>query len=418
MGITMKSKDVNELTLAEKKKLQQDFINKHRKTFDILVVAGIVEDNTLAFLLNRSKRTISRFKNELKKEPYSELIDVLPYANKCSYFRITQKGYRACGIDRKGKNISTTALKESEDLVLRYYIQQQEDKELKNEILEFINKYIEDSLKLSDEMKEIAHLNNKNIYFKNLSSEQKEFFMTDTAAAAAMEAQIKNQFINTHTILNSKRNTKLDQAKKLNMSDIFNYISIRRIDEDKEELNIYVDYVYSDNYFSERKIGNIAESILILFEFLKVEEFRNWHTDYSVYNIEHFKPKYELDSPKKLMQIHLSIYSNKQHDKRYIKRAIMHHNRHYMTCAFANRGTGKLLIEKKRNDKKNRTYTKKVMAYQMDSYFINLFNKDLELYLFTNQGPINYQTESKNSNLNLHFNNRNTEEHDPENEDY
>lgn len=409
----MKSKDINELTLAEKKKLQQDFIDKYRKTFDILVTAGIVEDNTLAFLLNKSKRTINRFKNRLKEELYSELIDVLPYANNCSYFRITQKGYRACGVDRNAKKITTPALKESENLVLRYYIQQQEDKELKNEILEFINNYIENSLKLSDEMKEIADLKNENIYFNNLTNEQKEFFRTDAAAAVAMEAQIKNQFLNTHTILNLKRNAKLDQAKKLNMSDIFNYISIRRIDEYKEELNIYVDYVYSDNYVSERKIGNIAESILILFEFLKLEEFRNWHVDHNIYNIDTFKPKYELDSPKKLMNIHLSIYSNKTHDKRYLKRAIMHHNRHYTANAFSNRGTSELLIEKEKKDKKNRSYTKKVMAYQMDSYFINLFNKDLELYLFTNKGPIPYQSKSENSNLNLHFNNGN-----PENEDH
>lgn len=398
----MKSKDINELTLTEKKKLQQDFIDKHRKTFDILVTAGIVEDNTLAFLLNRSKRTINRFKNQLKEEPYSELIDVLAYAKNCSYFRITQKGYRACEIDRKAKKISNTALKESEDLVLRYYIQQQEDKELKTEILEFINRYIENSLELSNEMKEIAQLNNKNIYFHNLSNKQKEFFRTDATATAAMKAQIKNQFIDTQRILKSKRNEKIDPAKKLNMSDFFKYISIRRIDEDKEELNIYVDYVYSDKYFNEGKIANIAEAILILFEFLKANNFRDWHYDYDIYDIDTFKPKYELDSPKKLMQIHLSIYSNKPLDKRYLKRAIMHHNRHYTTYSFVNRGTSELLIEKKKKAKNNRTYTKKVMAYQMDSYFINLFNKNLELYLFTNEGPIPYQRK----------------EDDPENEDY
>ncbi len=408
----MKSKDINELTLTEKKKLQQEFITKHKNTFDILVVAGIVEDKTLAFLLNRSIRTINRFKNKLKEEPYSELIDVVPYANNCSYFRITQKGYRACGVDRKGKKISTTTVKESEDILLRYYIQQQGDQTLKNEILEFINRYIENSLKISNEMKEIAHLNNKCIYFYNLSDEQKEFFRTDDAAAAAMKAQIKNQFIDAKKILKANRNEKIDQAKKLNMSDFFEYISIRQIDEKKDELNIYVDYVYSDNYLNEGKIANVSEAILILFEFLKANEFRNWHVDHNTHDIATFKHRYELDSPKKLMKIHLSIYSNKLHDKRYIKRAIMHHNRHYTTYSFANRGTSELLIEKKKKDKSNITYTKKAMAYQMDSYFINLFNKDLELYLFTNEGPIPYQRKVKNSNLNLHFNNFNLEEDD------
>lgn len=388
----MKSKSTDKISLAEKKQIQQEFINKHRKIFDILLVAGIIEDNTLAFMINRSKKTINRFKNELKKEPYSELIDICPYSRIVTYFRLTQKGYRACGVDRKTKKITSTSLRESEDLVLRYYVQQQEDKELKTEILEFINKYIESELILSYEMKELVGLKlYKTYYFKYLNDEQKDFFRNNEAATIAMKSQIENQFITAKDIVELKRNQGISDSDKVNLSDIFKYISIRKVEETKDELNIHVDYVQEYKHLNDSKIANTSELIIILFEFLKCYEFRGWHPDYTSSEENFFETGYELDSPKKLMNIKLSIYSNRTHDKRHIKRVLMHHNRHYTAHSFVNRGTEELIIEKKKKDKNNRTYTKKLMAYQMDSYFINLFNKDIDLYLFTNQGPILYQ---------------------------
>lgn len=320
--------NTNERSLSEKQKkiLQEKFIKKHQRLFDLLAYCHIVDMAIIHKVLNVSERTVRKWINEqtqkeiekdldgkpVKKEKiYNTLLKKTPTDNNPYYSKykisLTDRAYYLMDLEPcENKRKTQKQLKNAEDKIMEFTIKQNRDDELEKEIREFID------------------------------------INKDKAA-------VKDYYIEY-------------DAEKL-----FKNVVITGVQVDDNEINANVIIPFTHNY--DDTIGDITERVLSIFEILIADNFRDWGKQKD--------NKYIME-----LNIDLKIISTDGLNVTALERATKHHRRQYGGGFIHNKGRFKDKSDYERKLRKNNMDIYYLTIFnQINKYYIfNTENGEITKY--------------------------------------
>lgn len=289
-------KSNTKLTRSQKKELQLKFIEKYKDLFELLLACSVIDQKLLPLFLDKSERTIRRWINEHLEENieeeqiYKELIKKVKYKQR-SILKLTDRGYYLLGYkdNKEMSKLSNRIISNGVERAMKYYLSKRSDIQLKNDI---------------------------------------ENFITDTL----------------------KYNIGINEYDPRNF---FKKFTLEKIEEKENNLNIYVHWVFTDNYNIE--IGPCTEEILATFEYLILNGYKGWK-----YN--------ENEDVNKKLNIKLKVYSIDSLNITAFERATKHHKRTIINYSIV-------------HDNKRIFPNGKIRIGDMDMYYFAIFNQEDKFYI-------------------------------------
>lgn len=298
-------KSNTKLTRSQKKELQLKFIKKHKDLFELLIACSVIDQKLLPLFLDKSERTIRRWINEHLEDEiegeqiYKELIKKVKYKQR-SILKLTDRGYYLLGHkdDKEMSKLSNRIISNSTERAIKHYLSKQSDMELKTDI---------------------------------------ENFIADTL----------------------KYNIGTNEYDPRNF---FKKFTLEKIEEKGNNLNVYVNWVFTDNYNSN--IGPYTEEILATFEYLILNGYNHWK-----YN--------ENEDINKKLNIKLKVYSIDSLNITAFERATKHHKRAITNYSVV-------------HDNKRIFPNGKIRIGDMDMYYFAIFNQENKFYILNEKEFVCY----------------------------